>query len=130
MVKHLLAVCLVVVAGCAAISEMTIEDKFEKTARAYRQALQWGDWVAAGKFLGSDGQSADPGTIEALKQIKVTSYEVNDMVPSEDKMHVQQVVEIQYFLKNRMIEKTLIDNQRWAYKEDVGWRLISGLPKF
>ena len=130
MAKYILAVCILVMVGCASISEINQKDQFKKTAYAYKQALQWGDWVSASGNLDSDGKELDYGKIDELKQIKVTSYEVNAMKLSEDKLQVQQTVEIQYYHINRMVEKALIDKQVWEYDEEKGWRLVSGLPSF
>jgi len=130
MAKYILAICVLVMAGCTSISEINMKDQFKKTSYSYKQALQWSDWVAASGKLDSDGKKLDYQAIDELKQIKVTSYEVNEMKLSEDKLRVQQTVEIQYYHINRLVEKTLIDNQVWEYDEEKGWRLVSGLPSF
>ncbi len=130
MVKYVFAICILVMVGCTTVSEINREDHFKKTSYSYKQALQWGDWVAASGKLDSGGKALDYPAIDELKQIKVTSYEVNAMKLSEDKLQVQQTVEIQYYHINRMVEKTLIDKQVWEYDEEGGWRLVSGLPKF
>jgi len=129
MAKYILAVCVLTLVGCASITEINQKDQFQKTSRSYEQALRWGDWVTASSVLGSESKELDYRAIEDLKQIKVTSYEVNQMKLSEDKLRVQQTVEIQYYHNRRMVEKTLIDKQVWEYIEE-GWRLVSGLPKF
>ena len=130
MAKYLISVCLAALVGCASVSEMNITDKFEKTTRAYRQALQWGDWPTAKQYLDPDRAIKDQINLDELKQIKVTSYEVIDLIPAEDKMRAQQTVEIKYYFIKRMVEKTLIDKQIWVYSESTGWRLTSGLPSF
>jgi hypothetical protein len=130
MAKYIITVCLAALIGCATVTEINVKDKFEKTTRAYRQALQWGDWPTAIKFLAPDRAIKDQIPLDDLKQIKVTSYEVIDLVPAADNMQAQQTVEIQYYFIKRMVEKTLKDKQVWVYTESTGWRLTSGLPRF
>ena len=130
MTKYILAVCVAALVGCTTIHEINQKDQFEKTSRSYEQALRWGEWVAASNLLEAESQTMDYKAIEDLKQIKVTSYEVNEMVIAEDQLQVQQVVEIQYYHIYKMKEKTLIDRQTWKYHEKSGWRLVSGFPQF
>ena len=130
MAKFMLTFCLAVLVGCASVGEINVKDKFEKTTRAYRQALQWGEWTSAKKYLQPGDETGKNMTLAELKQIKVTSYEVNDVVASEDNLQARQSVEIRYYHVSRMVEKTLVDNQVWTYQEETGWRLTSGLPKF
>ena len=130
MAKLFVTLCLAALIGCATVTEINIKDKFEKTARAYRQALQWGEWPSAKKHLHPENATMEQMTLDDLKQIKVTSYEVIDLVPSEDNMQVQQTVEIKYYYIKRMVEKTLTDKQTWVFEEEAGWQLATGLPKF
>ncbi len=130
MAKYILAVCVLLLVGCTSISEIKQKDQFEKISRGYEKALRWGDWVAVSHVLDEKQQDQDDRDLEKLKPIKVTSYEVNERIVSEDQLRVQQVVEIQYYHSYRMVEKTLIDKQVWEYDEKGGWRLVSGLPKF
>jgi hypothetical protein len=122
--------CIAILAGCASISEMQQMDQFNKAASSYEKALRWGDWAAAGSLVETEDRGMDYQAIEELKQIKVTSYEVNELVMSKNPLQVKQTVEIQYYHMHRMVEKTLIDKQVWAYRGEGGWRLVSGLPPF
>ena len=130
MTKYFLAVWVVVLVGCTSLNAMKHQDQFNKTSHSYEKALRWGDWVAASSLLDLKGQALDYRAIDKLKQIKVTSYEVNELVMSEDALQVNQSVEIQYYHTHEMVEKTLVDRQVWEYRQDEGWRLVSGLPKF
>ena len=130
MTKYVLALCLSVLVGCTTINEIEQKDQFDKVSRSYEQALRWGEWVLAKNLLDPESQQKDSPDIEELKQIKVTSYVLNQATVSEDVMEIQQVVEIQYYRVNQMKEKTLIDRQTWKYNEVSGWRLASGFPKF
>lgn len=65
------------------------------------------------------------GTRNRLVRHKVTHVEVSD-----DKRSIEQDVEIQYFLLDRNLLKTMIDHQVWQYKDEGKvWMLQTGLPK-
>ena len=72
-----------------------------------------------------------PVEIESLKQIKVTSYKLLDRNILESKETAEQKVEIRFYNIDRLIEKTIIDNQTWIFDRDLeNWFLSSGLPDF
>jgi len=61
----------------------------------------------------------------------VTSYEILTRDLSEDNFQATQTVEIKYFYKDRLKEKSIIDRQLWEFDEaSDAWRLKTGLPRF
>ena len=73
----------------------------------------------------------DEMDFDPYKKIKVFEYAVKNFGLSEDKLEIHQTAEIQYFLLDRYILKTIEDKQLWKYHEDHdAWFLQTGLPDF
>ena len=64
-----------------------------------------------------------------LKKIKITSYEVQNRKMHNEKLMVEQTVEIKYYNTDYLVEKVVDDNQIWIY-ESNSWRFSTGLPVF
>jgi len=121
-----LCICLVVLSGCATLAEKEKAEALDETTTKYGTALRFGYIDVARSFIRSPEKSMGD-----LSGIKITSYEIVGKELSADKLQAQQVVEIQYYYTDNLIEKTLQDVQIWKY--DVSkerWYLHSGLPVF
>ena len=131
MHKRKIFICILalLLVGCAKIKDITKLDEFYNVARAYEQALRWSDFTSASTFLErSESPSPDP---EILKIVRVTDYGLKKTVASDDETQVLQIVEISYYLTNRMVVKTVTDRQQWEWDTDAQqWRLKSGWPDF
>jgi hypothetical protein len=105
--------------------------QFEDISYAYGQAIRWGDYEMANGFIKKQETDQEVLNDDKFDKIRVTSYELLNSNPSEDKLRVHQDVKITYFKVNQMIEKTLIDRQLWEYDEtEKAWYLQSGTPDF
>jgi hypothetical protein len=131
MMKYILGVCIFLFIGCATVSETKKQDLFEITSHSYKQALLFGRYEAASGFRKVQPSGLQAINFKQLKKIKVTNYELITIKVSKEKSLIHQTVEIRYFNRDYMIEKTLVDNQLWRYDaEDNAWYLESGLPDF
>ncbi len=131
MAKYILSLCVMLLVGCATFVERQRLDSFESTSRSYGEALLWEQYYVANRFRKVRGTEQQEPNFKKLKKIQVTSYELLDRDTSEDKLQVQQIVEIKYYNINYLIEKTLIDKQLWEYDAtEKTWRLQGCLPNF
>ena len=129
-ISQILAVVLLVV-GCAAISNKAKLSQFADTAKSYGKALLWGHYEAANLYRKPELVKIEKPNFEELKNIKVAQYDIKDMNMSDDGLRVDQVAEITYFHRDRMILKTLRDQQVWEFDtESRRWYLTTGMPEF
>lgn len=124
-------VCLPLLAGCAAYTEMKKQDDFSETSRSYEKMIFWSNFDTADSFRDPQDREAHPLDIEDLKKVKVTGYSVKKVTVSEDQSEVRQVVEIGYYRIDEVKVKTMRDQQVWVYNPTLArWYLHSGLPPF
>lgn len=126
-----LFVCLALITGCAAYSDMKKQDDFSETTKSYEKMVFWSNFDTADSFRDPQERDTHPADIDELKNIKVTSYSVKKVTVSEDQDEVRQIVEIGYYRIDEVTLKTLRDQQVWAYNPIAKrWYLQSGLPLF
>ncbi|MFZ0133084.1 MAG: hypothetical protein WAK95_11115 [Desulfobacterales bacterium] len=130
-IAFLFFVCLPLLAGCAAYTEMKKQDDFSETSRSYEKMIFWSNFDTADSFRDPQDKEAHPLDIEDLKKVKVTGYSVKKVTVSEDQSEVRQVVEIGYYRIDEVKVKTMRDQQVWVYNPTLArWYLHSGLPPF
>lgn len=103
--------------------------KMDEQVSAYGAAIRWNLFKKAlGYQAEPTGKSPDWKT---LQELKVTEYRVvsRDTFPSGKVL--MQTAEIRYIPAGSVVEKALIDNQRWHFDEDSErWVIETGLPNF
>ncbi len=117
--------------GCSTISLKSKMAKFEMISDYYRVSMIRSDFGAAYQLL-------DPSVIKKkkidrlkYKNIKVNEYEVKNVIMSDNKLEIIQIVQIEYYLLNQLIVRTIQDDQLWKYNEEKKtWLLFSGPPDF
>lgn len=129
-----LVACLLAVAvlfGCTPVWDQMKINKFTETSESYGKALLWGHFEAANLYRKPDIAREEKPDLEKLKNIKVAQYDIRDLNVSEDYLRVEQEAEITYFQLDKMILKTLRDQQVWEYDTvDRRWYLTTRLPEF
>ncbi|MCP3901158.1 MAG: hypothetical protein GY707_15745 [Desulfobacteraceae bacterium] len=131
MIKKFLPLCFLIFFGCATFNDLDISGKFDQVAKSYKSAIGWEEFEMAYGFMSKQNpkkKSVLPDK-KFLKKIKITSYEVQNRKIYNDKLMVEQTVEIKYYNTDYLIEKLFVDNQIWIY-ESNSWRLSTGLPVF
>ena len=131
MIKNFFFLCVLMFFGCATFTDLRLSDEFDKVEKSYKSAISWGDFELADSFMSKQSpknESVLPDK-KLLKKIKVTSYEVQNRKIDNEKLMVEQTVEIKYYNTDYLIEKVVGDNQIWIYESD-SWRLSTGLPVF
>lgn len=117
--------------GCVTFAEIKNFNKMSKfapAAESYAKAVQWSDFEAASFFAKSLKSKPD---LNKLKNIKVISYEVKRITHQREQLKVLQTIDLSYYIKDRLKEKSLRYQEVWEYDElDGSWYLTSGLPEF
>jgi hypothetical protein len=125
----LLAVFLVL--GCGSVLDQAKLSKFNDTSKSYGEALVWGYYAAANLYRKPELAEREKPNFENLKNIKVAQYDIMDMDMSEDGLRIDQLAEITYFHRNKMILKTIRDQQVWEFdSKDRRWYLTTPMPEF
>ncbi len=131
MTKCVLSFCVLLLIGCTTFAVRKQQEQFEIASHVYEQALLLGKYEVANGFRKEQASGNKPLNFERLRKIKVTSYELRAIKVTKDKSLVNQTVEIKYYHLDYLIEKTIIDKQRWKYNSvEKRWYLQSGLPDF
>jgi hypothetical protein len=113
-------------AGCAHDFRLM---KIEETLSSYGETIRWGLFQKATDFQA--GPPAPFRDTEALKDIRVTSYNPLYRKEQDEGQILLQTVEIRYIHERDLMERTLTDNQRWRFdKKEDRWLLETGLPPF
>lgn len=120
------------IAGCATIGDMNRLDRFNEIANDYTMAMRWSDFETVNSYR---EESKSDGSFEKVQKLKndiqVISYDVRDVSVASDHKEVRQVVEIHYYKRDRMIEKTIKTEEMWAYDdEQKKWVLKGDFPDF
>jgi hypothetical protein len=127
-VLTLLAVVLTLaVSGCAAIDDLGYKGAYQDTTKAYASSMRWSDFDTA-RLLVKQPNLPSP---DALKNIKITTYEVKQHLVIQDGLRIRQLASISYFKKSDMLLKTISVEEIWELNDDDNqWYLTRGFPKF
>lgn len=125
----LVSVTALLLSACASGKH---QKTLDETLRQYEIVVRWSQWDGAVDYLAPEYLANNPVSrldMERLRLFRVTQYTVRSVIPFDNGMGLQQVVEIRLFNRNRAVEQTLIDRQEWRYNaERERWFLHSGLP--
>jgi hypothetical protein len=115
-------------AACASTFEFRREEVFEDMSKRYGRLIRWSEFEAAMPYLAAD---APKERAAAPPDVRVSDYEVKQVVYTEDKQQVLQTVRISYFKQTDPRLRSLEDLQLWEFSPDKGaWFLKSGFPDF
>lgn len=121
---------ILLLTGCAAIAGKSRMEDFTTTAKRYERALLMSDFSSAYKFLDPSLQKPDMD-FRPYANVKLARYLVTAIKVSQDHTEVLQDVQLEYFLLNRNILRTIPYRQEWRYDETrKAWMLHTGLPVF
>ena len=131
MIKNFLPLCILMFFGCATFTDLRLLSKFDEVAESYKTAISLEDFKMVDSFMSKQNPKKKPVLPDKkfLEKIKITSYKVQNLKMYNEKLMVEQTVEIKYYNTDYLIEKVIDDNQIWIY-ESNSWRLSTGLPVF
>jgi hypothetical protein len=125
----LVFILMVAPTGCAGIAGKGRMEKFSEIIDSYENALERSDYRKASKFVdpSAEGILLDHNQ---FANVKIVRHKVTHIEVSDDKRSIEQDVEIQYFLLDRNLLRTIVDHQVWKYEEEGKvWLLQTGLPE-
>ena len=126
-----LIVAFVLCAGCQTLTTQSEGDALRTTLTAYANALRWGGFDQALKYVDPETLKQHPITpldLERYKQVRVVSYMEQPVVPVA-KHEVSQLVDISVLNINTQSSRAIVDRQLWRYDEATKhWHIVSGLP--
>lgn len=131
--KTLLFSLLIAAALASCITQGSIHADFEKDFRNYNEMLRWHQFDEASIFPVDSISAGYRERLKAAKDVAVVDYRIRNIQYDEKKREAEVTVEIDYYKMTAVTVKTVIDNQKWTYKEKEGkghWRLTSLLPEF
>ena len=116
--------------SCAGLAEKVRLSQFDTTFEVYDITLRRSQFHAVQNFIDPAYRDEDVA-YETYKNIKVVDFTVTHVNVSEDCLTVDQVVQLQYFLLDRNILKTIEYRQTWRFDEqNETWLLHTPLPNF
>lgn len=124
------ALALLMILSCASLAGKNRLSQFEEVARRYKWSLESSEYQMAAKFM--DPAVKRPAVdYDRYANIKIARYKITNIEVSDDRLSIEQDVEMHYFLLDRNVLKTIKDHQVWHYKDtDNVWMLQTGLPIF
>ena len=118
----------VLVAGCSTVDREKKTQALEAASTAYGKALRWGYYETAYGYLHPDLHTEVP---EALENVRVTSYEVAQPAVLKGETQAEQVVQIEYVLRDEQVVRKVLDRQDWRFDDKTKtWWLHSPVPAF
>jgi hypothetical protein len=133
MNKLILTIFLLImlVAGCSHLSNVKQMQMFDRATASFKDSIRWSEFEIANNLRKDALTENNPPDFKKLKNVMVTSYEVKHVIQMNNKLKVRQIVEINYYKTDSMVEKTLRHDQLWEYDvADESWSLKSRLPDF
>jgi hypothetical protein len=121
---------MILLIGCAQLNNIKKKQMFSDITNAYRNSILWSDFEYALSFHKKslyNQVELDP----MYKKIKVTAYDEQRHVVNFNETQIDQTVQIQYYWKDQMLEKSIMVYPVWEWDtHSQNWYLISGLPLF
>jgi hypothetical protein len=126
---HLILITILLTVSCAGMAGNRRVDEFSEIIKSYENALENSDYRQASRFV-DPSKGRAPVDYKRYANIKIVRHKVTHVEVSDDKRSIEQDVEIQYFLLDRNLLRTMIDHQVWRYKDEGKvWMLQTGLPQ-
>ena len=126
-----IAASLLILTGCASLSDMKRMDDLNETVKTYEKMVFWSEFDAALSFREPGKIDENQPDMGSLKKVRITSYKVKRFIATTDKSQVRQIVEISYYRMDNVSVKTIQDQQLWVFNPDAQrWYLQSELPTF
>jgi hypothetical protein len=133
--KPLLLFLCVAIAGSAGCARVQKEKKtlgLEAATNGYGKSIRWAYYETAFGYLHPDLRRGE-GPPEHLDNVRVTAYEVVQppAIKDKDQTTAEQVVHIEYVLRDEQVVDKISDRQLWRYDtETETWWLHSAMPEF
>lgn len=118
--------CCVFLSACLANVPTKDIDNLNEEVKTYGKLIRWYAYDEAAAYIRHPEGEAIVVNTEALKEIRVTKYNVLSMVVNEDKTEAQVTAEISYYHERVNNVHTIQDKQLWWIDEESGKWFING----
>lgn len=116
--------------GCAAFSGQARMEQYGRTLDAYETAMRMSDFNTICKFVEPSAMSRQD-CLNRFGAVKLVDYQMTAMQVSDDRLNVDQEIEVGYYSLNRYVLKKIRYEQSWHYLEErQEWFLENGPPSF
>lgn len=115
------------------VTEKSVREDFDKISMDYNDLLRLHRLEDVTLFPADSISEKYRERLEMAKDVKVVDYRVMNVTFDEKKKEAAVKIELDYYTLSSPRIRTVVDNQRWAYKGEEGkgeWRLMSLLPEF
>lgn len=128
----LLLATLALASGCARVEKEKKSEELQSTLNSYGKSIRWAYFETAYKFIHPDLRKKE-NMPEGLDNVRVTSYDVAQppVIKEGDQMKAEQIVKIEYVLRDQQIVRKISDHQHWHFDtETKTWWLHTRMPQF
>jgi len=126
-----MALVTVLLTACPSMQEEKRSTRLQEATQAYLSSLRWGYYDLAAQMIVHRESVPEPVNFEYLRNIRVTTYETQNQIPTGDPNAAKFVVLISYYHTGYGTVKTITDHQTWRYEEQTKrWFLDGNLPDF
>jgi len=122
-----------IVLSLTACGSYNMRAKMDESVTQYNNLLRTQKLDAAGLFVSGTLAKEFAARAEAARKVRILDYRILATRYDEKENEAEVKVEIDYYSLSTYRMKTLVDVQKWAYREEGGtrqWRLTSLLPEF
>ncbi len=102
------------------------------TLTAYGNAIRWGEFDAAARYIAPEYLVEHPITrleLERFEHVRISRYAEKSVLPGPDEFTIYQTAEISLVNRHTGVERDIVDRQTWKYDPLAKrWRLWSSLP--
>ena len=127
----LLVVITMAATGCASVNERKQLQLFDDQTNQYRKAIRWREYGIAASMRNLREGDVEPINTDALREVRVTRYQVVRREVSADKNEAAVIAVIDFYHERENSIRTITDHQIWWYDEDKKrWFLDGNLPAF
>lgn len=117
--------------ACATMEASKRANALDDATKAYGQLLRWGQFGDAVKFIVLRKGQPKQVDLNALKDIRVSSYEITDEVMTPEQKEATVTAVMSFYHERSGVIHTLEDRQVWWYSDEgQHWLLDSELPDF
>ena len=118
--------CCIILPGCLASVPSKDVENLNAEVKTYGKYIRWRAYDDATTYIKHpEGELISVDTA-ALKEIRVTKYEVLTVILNEEKTEAEVTAEISYYHERVNNVHTIQDKQQWWLDEDSGRWFING----
>lgn len=118
--------------GCGSLQSQKRANALSDTLNEYRILMRWGDYESAltyVRFRPGKAQELPEVDLDALKQVRLASYDVIEQVVTPEETEAEVKVAMTYYHEESNVLHTLIQRQHWWYDgERNRWYLETEFP--